>query len=307
VLKWSVALQAAWERASRSGGKKCIRGVVDERKLLTDNPWKQFPWIEGFDRPIRQFDQEELLSLLDHLEQRWTGVTVASLLAKVLLWSSGRRSEIAGLRWDQLRIVGQEKHFSIVGKWAVKKWFRIPDALYDELLAIRTDSPFVFAAYTAQLRRFHEDSGRPSAAKAVNGTFNPVCLGDWVHQRMVHWSQTLPKGRAYMHIFRKSSLQYARRGEDASRRVAEDARVSESVLMRHYVEESDPELREASNRIFQRIVAGLPSEVALRYGHAETSKAGLEERLQHAIGARDWELVTRLSAELADEKRRPTG
>lgn len=47
VLKWSVALQAAWERASRAGGKKCIRGVVDERKLLADNPWKQFPWIEG--------------------------------------------------------------------------------------------------------------------------------------------------------------------------------------------------------------------------------------------------------------------
>jgi hypothetical protein len=47
VVKSSVALQAAWERASRAGGKKCVCGVVDERKLLADNPWKQFPLVEG--------------------------------------------------------------------------------------------------------------------------------------------------------------------------------------------------------------------------------------------------------------------
>ena len=48
--------------------------------------------------------------------------------------------------------------------------------------------------------------------------------------------------------------------------------------MTHYVEESDPEMREASNRTYHRIHASLPPEVARRYGHADES-AKLEERL----------------------------
>ena len=62
VLKWSRALQAAFERANRNAGRKWVRGVVDEQKLLTDNPWKQFTWIDGTRKPIRQFDAAELLS-----------------------------------------------------------------------------------------------------------------------------------------------------------------------------------------------------------------------------------------------------
>jgi hypothetical protein len=46
ILRWSRSLQAAFERASINGGKKCIRGVVDNAKLLTANPWKAFTWIE---------------------------------------------------------------------------------------------------------------------------------------------------------------------------------------------------------------------------------------------------------------------
>jgi hypothetical protein len=56
VLKWSRSLQAAFERVNRNALKrKCVRGVVDENKLLTSNPWSQFKWIEGQDHPIRQF------------------------------------------------------------------------------------------------------------------------------------------------------------------------------------------------------------------------------------------------------------
>lgn len=70
VIKWSVALQASFERANRNAGKKCVRGVVPEDRLLTDNPWRQFTWIRGFDRKIRQFSGEELVSLL---ETTWSG------------------------------------------------------------------------------------------------------------------------------------------------------------------------------------------------------------------------------------------
>src|SRR5262249_6534307 len=33
VLKWSRALQAAFQRANRNAGKKCVRGVVPQSKL----------------------------------------------------------------------------------------------------------------------------------------------------------------------------------------------------------------------------------------------------------------------------------
>ena len=67
ILRWSRSLQAAFERANRNALKrKCVRGVVAQEKLLTGNPWSQFTWIEGRKRPIRQFDGDELLSLIDY-------------------------------------------------------------------------------------------------------------------------------------------------------------------------------------------------------------------------------------------------
>lgn len=301
ILKWSRALQAAFERASTSAGRKCIRGVVDEKKLLAQNPWNQFTWIEGKKRPIRQFDGTELLSFLDYLTTQWPNVTVATLLAKLCLWSSSRRAESVGLQWSSLRIVGNEYHFEIVGKWGVEKWFRIPDRLYQELLQIKTNSPYVFAAYTEQLRRFYERSKRPTLAHLVGAEFSPECLGDWFHERIVGWSKALPKGRASMHVFRKTSLQYARTGLDVNRQVAKDARVSECVMMTNYVKETDEEMRQASNRTFHRILASLTPDVARCYGHVEVGPSSLEQQLQAAIVAKNWPLVAELSARLAQQ------
>src|SRR5262249_17695277 len=122
VLKWSRALQAAFERANRNAGKKCVRGVVDVAKLLTVNPWNQFDWIEGRERPLRQFDAEEIGSLLDYFEAKWAAVSVATLLTKFFLWSSCRQQEATGLRWSSLKRIGGEVHFEIVGKWGVERW-----------------------------------------------------------------------------------------------------------------------------------------------------------------------------------------
>ena len=108
VVKWSRSLQAAFERACRTAGKKCVRGVVEEGKLLTANPWTQFTWIEGKPRPIRQFDAEELLSLVDYLETDWATVTTAAAAAKVFLWSCCRKAEVAGLTWNAARIIGDK-------------------------------------------------------------------------------------------------------------------------------------------------------------------------------------------------------
>lgn len=175
VLKWCRSLQAAFERANRNAGKKCVRGVIVESKLLNANPWAQFTWIEGTERPIRQFDADDLLSFLTFLETEGRKVPVAALAAKVFLWSCCRKHEVAGLEWKQARLVMddqrvvvlgdspperlriKEAHFHVVGKWGVERWFRVPETLFHDLLVQRRSSPFVFAAYTDQIRIAHAD------------------------------------------------------------------------------------------------------------------------------------------------------
>lgn len=305
VLKWSRSLQAAFERSNRNAVKRrCVRGVVSENKLLSENPWNRFTWIEQKDRAVRQFDGIELLSFLDYLHSTWPEITVAASLAKACLWSAARRREITSLHWDSLRVIGNEYHFAIVGKWGVERWFRIPDGLFSELTALRTESSFVFAAYTDQLRCHYQRGARPWASNLIARDFDPERLGDWFLHRLLAWSTDLPKGRATPHIFRKTALQFARQGEDANYRVACDARVSEAVMMTSYVRERDGELRHASNRTFARILAGMPPLLAARYGHASPDPAELEERLQAAIAAKDWTRVAEVSAEIARQESR---
>ena len=86
----------AFQRANRNAGKKGVRGVVGEDKLLTANPWRQFTWVEGTDTPIRQFAAVELVGVLDFLEERWQGVPVAAQAVKMLLWSCCRKLEVEG-------------------------------------------------------------------------------------------------------------------------------------------------------------------------------------------------------------------
>jgi hypothetical protein len=57
--------------------------------LLLGNPWNQFDWIEGREKPIRQLNANEIGSLLDYFETQWAEVTVAPKLAKVNVWVIG--------------------------------------------------------------------------------------------------------------------------------------------------------------------------------------------------------------------------
>jgi hypothetical protein len=106
-----------------------------------------------------------------------------------------------------------------------------------------------------------------------------------------------------VHVFRKTALQHARRGEDINRLVAQDARVSESVMMTNYVKEEDEELRAGSNRTFHRILASLSPEVAQRYGHAEVVVDSLVRQLHDATAAKNWPLAAELAARLAAERQ----
>jgi integrase len=242
---------------------------------------------------------------LTYLETVWNGVPAGVAAAKLFLWSGCRKLEIAGLKWDALRVVGGEYHFEIVGKWGIEKWFRIPEAVYQELLAFRTDSPFVFAAYIDQLRQLYAHS--PNWLRIVGDGFTPKNFGRWLYLRIKDWSENSPKGRACVHVFRKTTLQYARRGEDINRQVASDARVTEGVLMTNYVKETDEEMRQRSNRTFRRILASLSPEVARRYGYQETPRSELEHRLRMATEAKDWPLAADLVARLAERHQSAAG
>jgi predicted component of type VI protein secretion system len=70
---------------------------------------------------------------------------------------------------------------------------------------------------------------------------------------------------------------------------------------------TDVQMRQASNRTFQRILASLSPAVALRYRHVEPQKSELEKRLDEARATQNWELVTQLSNELAKRERAATG
>ena len=303
VLKWSRMLQASFERVNQNAGKKCVRGVVPEKKLLSTNPWRQFTWIEGTETPIQHFDADELLSILSYLEQKWPKVPVAVIAIKMLLWSCCRKLEVAGLKWVNLRLVEKQVHFEIVGKWGVERWFRIPELLYEQLLMYKTDSPFVFAAYVDQINEVH--AGNPGCLKKIRHEFTATNYGRWLYERVKDWAATQPRDMSYLHIFRKTSLQFSHDGEDeVSKRVASDAGVSESVLLSHYVK---PKLWRKSNRTFRRLLASLPPTVASRYGYAEDERALLERQLSEATEAGKWLLVAELAARLEQMGREQAG
>jgi len=299
ILKWTRSLAAAFERANISAGRKCVRGVVPEAKLLKSNPWRQFQWIEGTTKEKRQLSEEELLSILDYFEGEWPNVKAALTAVKTCLWSWARLSEMTNLKWDDLRTVGREQHFQIIGKWGVEKWARLPTGLMEELRAIKVGSTYVFASYNRQLRKFYCTAGRVRSAELVSDEFSPKAFGDWFQERIQDWATQTGHAPATPHAFRKTALQHARTGEDLNRQVAHDARLSESVMMAHYVIERDEEMRQSSNRTYHRILLSLSLEVATRYGYRpDDETADLEKRLANATAAKDWETVGKLASQL---------
>jgi hypothetical protein len=80
--------------------------------------------------------------------------------------------------------------------------------------------------------------------------------------------------------------------------VAADARLSEGVMMTAYVKETDEQMRQKSNRMYQRIAASRAPEVAIRHGLVEKKSSSLKEKIQAAVAAEDWNTVAKLTAKL---------
>jgi hypothetical protein len=153
------------------------------------------------------------------------------------------------------------------------------------------------AALMDQIREFHATDGRKAAVKMVK-EFSVYNAGRWFYEQVKKCDS-----EACVHMFRKTSLQYARVGQDATRSLAKDARVSEAVMMTHYVKEEDLQLRAASNAMYQRLCLSMTPEVARAFGHEHSATAILEQRLRGAIGSRNWSLVGEIAKKLAKQDR----
>ncbi len=71
-------------------------------------------------------------------------------------------------------------------------------------------------------------------------------------------------------------------------------------MMRHYVDETDEEFRQASNRTYGRLIAAISPKVAERYGYrAEEEGVSLEDQLAGAVRSKDWTLAKELLARLS--------
>jgi len=176
----------------------------------------------------------------------------------------------------------------------------LPTAVYRDLIALRTESKFVFAAYSNQIRLCHANN--PGCLRKIRSEYDPRNFGRWLYEQMQNWSATHPKGRAYLHHFRKTALQHALEGEDVNRQVATDARVGEGVMMASYTTLSDRKLRAMSNRTYRRILLSLQPEVAKRYGYVE-GESQLEEQVLAAVAVGDWKRVAELAARLASQSK----
>ena len=130
--------------------------------------------------------------------------------------------------------------------------------------------------------------------------YTPKAIGWWFHTKLGSWTSETGRKHATHHAFRKTALQFARRGEDRNEAVAHDARISRAVMVRHYVDETDEELRQGSNRTYYRLLAGLSPEVAKRFGYDVGSEPSeLQIRLQIAVNSQDWKTAGEIAQQLA--------
>ena len=196
-----------------------------------------------------------------------------------------------------MRQINDEFHFESTGKWGVTKWFRIPERLCADLESFRT-SDFVFGSYPQQLRRFLDLRGDKKTASRVREDFAPENLGEWMYRQIADWSKSQTNGPAYLHIFRKTALQYAVTAGHVEQSVADDASVTSSVLMKNYASNGDEEFRQMSNRTYRRIRSSLSVEVATRYGWNANPEDGIVEKLDQARNRKDWEAISQLAQEL---------
>jgi hypothetical protein len=100
---------------------------------------------------------------------------IAQLFLVVSFWAAGRLEEMSLAEWDW--VVG-EQYIDIpdaVAKWGKGRVVRIPPVIMEALRQHRLEgSPYIFAGYTAELRRLSKRHGRRIRDYHA-GTFDLIC------------------------------------------------------------------------------------------------------------------------------------
>ena len=119
-----------------------------------------------------------------------------------------------------------------------------------------------------------------------------------MYRQIVKWAKESGYEHAYLHTFRKTTLQYAFTGEHAQQIVAHDASVTPGVMMGNYASAGDEVLRSRSNATYGRINRMFNSDAAIRFGVDVGRIAQLHEQLEMARSQSDWGRVITIAQEL---------
>ena len=208
-----------------------------------------------------------------------------------------------GLTWDSCRIVGGEVHFETVGKvgrgkvvsctgWTVRRIAETQDGQPLRVCGLQSAGPRSIHLMQSSHRRQagHRGVQPRQSRQVVRAAALPLvknrCQRDEPRSTFSARPRfSTPGGE------RTSTIKWL--GTHGSGR---------RVMMRHYVKETDPERRNASNRTFYRIAASLAPETAdaIRSPDCPGVTSGTGEGPPGRCQAKDWLRVSQLSAELGN-------
>jgi hypothetical protein len=74
-------------------------------------------------------------------------------------------------------------------------------------------------------------------------------------------------------------------------------------MVRHYVDDTDEELWQGSNRTYYRLISGLSTKVARQYGYDFGSESvELQIRLRTTVATQDWKTASKIIYQLATQQ-----
>lgn len=151
IRKTLSHMSASFNRCRRTAGKKCVRGVVAQGKLLMVNPYEEVQWVEADDPDPRHFNRDELRAFLN-----WKYLAACPWPPSSPRHRSGQGA--ASKKCTLFDWIDREGFVTIPdgeAKWAKGRVIRLPATLLADMGRFRTAAPYVWAGYVDQLRAYH--------------------------------------------------------------------------------------------------------------------------------------------------------
>jgi len=228
VHKALTHLSSGFNRCCASSGRRCIRGVVDDSKLLGSNPFMHVRWIEPRVSVKRQFGVDDIKNLMSW--PKIGKIPSSRLFIQVSLWSAGRIEEMTEIKPEWL----DGCYLTIpdsVAKWGKGRCVRFPESIAAQLAK-------GWRSFPEELRQHHRSVGKSNLAVQVMD-FEPRrfqyrmqrIIRDWAYRNNV-------RGLSH-HSLRRTALQWSREQQirKSEAGYAEASNVNLSVGNTHYTVE----------------------------------------------------------------------